>query len=216
MSSPRSNGSLTEEEINRALYDEFQQNIDRDGDDDSESASSDGDRTVRGQVVLSPSYKGPHSPSSRSNSEFGSEGRPPRYATSRYGSSPGSRSLLQLVSQQQQSPASRSSPDTWRIHFKKPPGSSVVLEGPITWIRLESLLKLDDEKVGVDVSEFPETRRFTIVLKFEDEFPSYVCHTIYFSNIFVARLTWMWILVLQHLQTRVWDFKSCRFQWVQP
>jgi len=145
MSSPRSNGSLTEEEINRALYDELQQDINRDGD----SASSDGERTVRGQVVLSPSYKAPYSVSSRSNSEFGSE--PPKYATSRCGSSPrseSSRSLLQLVSQQKQSPTSRSSPDTWQIHSKKPPGSSVVLEGPITWIRLESSLKLDDEKMN--------------------------------------------------------------------
>jgi hypothetical protein len=157
MSSPRSNDSLTEEEINRALYDEFHHDV------DSESASSDSGRTVRGQVVLSPSNRGLGSISSRSNFEFGSEGEHLGYSTSRSGSSAkseSSRLLLQVVSQQQNPASTRSSPDTWRIHFKKPPGTSVVLEGPITWERLESSLKLDDEKVCGETS-IPDARRFT-------------------------------------------------------
>jgi hypothetical protein len=162
MSSPRSNDSLTEEEINRALYDEFHHDV------VSESASSDSGRTVRGQVVLSPSYKGLGSISSRSNFEFGSEGEHPGYSSSKSGSSKSGSSaksessglLLQMVSQQQNPASTRSSPDTWRIHFKKPPGSSVVLEGPITWERLESSLKLDDEKVCGETSIL-DAHRFT-------------------------------------------------------
>lgn len=157
MSSPRSNDSLTEEEINRALYDESHHNV------DSESGSSDSGRTVRGQVVLSPSYKGLGSISSRSNFESASEGGHPGYSTFRSGSSVKSGSSwspLQVVSQQQNPASTRSSPDTWRIHFKKPPGTSVVLEGPITWERLESSLKLDDEKVCGETS-IPDARRFT-------------------------------------------------------
>lgn len=148
MSSPRSNDPLTEDEINQVLFDEFHHDV------DSESGSSDSGRTVRGQMVLSPSYKGLGSISSRSNFEVGSEGESerPGYYTPKYGSSArseSSRLSSQVVPQQQQNPAStRNSPDTWRIHFRKPPGSSVVLEGPITWERLESSLKLDDEKMN--------------------------------------------------------------------
>jgi hypothetical protein len=157
MSSPRSNDSLTEEEIHRALYDEFHHDI------VSESASSDSERTVRGQVVLSPSYRGLGSISSHSNFEFGSEGEHPGYPTSKSGSSAKSESSQlssQVVLQRQNPGSTRSSPDTWRIHFKKPPGSSVVLEGPITWERLESSLKLDDEKVCGETSIL-DARRFT-------------------------------------------------------
>ena len=158
MSSPRSNDSLTEEEIHRALYDEFHHDI------VSESASSDSERTVRGQLVLSPSYRGLGSISSHSNFEFGSEGEhPPGYPTSKSGSSAKSESSQlssQVVLQRQNPGSTRSSPDTWRIHFKKPPGSSVVLVGPITWERLESSLKLDDEKVCGKTSIL-DARRFT-------------------------------------------------------
>lgn len=186
MLSPRSNGSLTEEEINRALDDEFQHDLERDGD----SASSDSGGTVHGQAVLSPSLSSYKGPGSGSNFEFGSGGGHPEYTETvrrqvalssshkghgsvssrsnfgfeiesgqpgyfmpRYGSSLSSESSRLLVSQQRRSPAStKSSPDTWRIHFKKPPGSSVMLEGPIPWKKLESSLGLDDDKVGVEVS----------------------------------------------------------------
>ncbi|KAF8969476.1 hypothetical protein BDZ97DRAFT_246874 [Flammula alnicola] len=165
MSSPRSKGSLTQEEIDQALFDEFHRD-----DSDSSSSSSGSQKTVRlGANSSSPSHvqvKPITSPGPSTQRSAQLSPLLPASVTSRgnilrddrseseYSSAPSeqlesSQSLIiQALSPRQSPTSSRGSPETWRIHFKKPPGTSIIQEGPITLTRLQNSLNLDDDTMN--------------------------------------------------------------------
>lgn len=175
MSSPRTQGSLSQEEINEALNDEFRR------DDSSSSSSSNdsaSDKTVR-LTKISPTQSATPLPSSR--------GMTPELSPSPYIAQPGSlfaknatpsmssRPLAALSSHYESltnsnmgspqpsattdysSPNSTvGSPSIWQIQYNNPPGSMVLVDGPLR-IHPESLkvtLGLDDDTVSRGFNPF--------------------------------------------------------------
>ncbi|KAJ3518057.1 hypothetical protein NLJ89_g88 [Agrocybe chaxingu] len=138
MLSPRTGGSLTQQEIDEALYDEFHR------DQDSSSSSSDSDKTAR---------LAPHSPSRDINTPEPSQRSYPVSPSQNVpmntplpsGSAGTSVTSIQLSPQR---PSPRGSPEAMYIHFKKPPGSSALCAGPLSWEELESSLKLDEDTMN--------------------------------------------------------------------
>lgn len=112
MSSPRTQGSLTSEEIAEALGEDPE--LEHSSSSSGSSTGGGSDKTVRLH---------PRSPSNV---------RPiPQHAT------------------RQTSPESSRGSPPWQIYFTKPPGSAVVLKGPLPLESLQSSLGLADETVKV-------------------------------------------------------------------
>jgi len=147
MSSPRA-GTLTQEDIEEALYggEVFHP-------DDNSSSSSDTNRTVRvGRSPVLDTLSASSTLKSAPGPSFSPilQGRiarlSPGYVKSpvlkNTPSSAESSNLIRL------SPASKNSPETVSIHFKKPPGSATVRKGPFTIEKLQSYLGLADDAVS--------------------------------------------------------------------
>lgn len=153
---------MTQEEIEEALDGDIR--YDRDSESSSSSSSSeppsdvDSDRTVRltSAGVASPAQTFTGTPQVAHTSHL-SPG--PSAIRSDIGSivSDPIRSPQTLIANQpasvSQRPSpnpstSRSSPETWHIHFKKPPGSSILQEGPMDLAKLQVCLRLDQDAVS--------------------------------------------------------------------
>jgi len=144
MSSPRA-GTLTQEDIEEALYggDVFHP-------DDNSSSSSDTNRTVRvGRSLVdtssasSPLKPGPaFSPILQGRITRLSPGHVKSPILQNTPSSGESSNLIRLY------PASKNSPETVSIHFKKPPGSATVRKGPFTMEKIQNYLGLGDDAVS--------------------------------------------------------------------
>ncbi|KDR83925.1 hypothetical protein GALMADRAFT_686240 [Galerina marginata CBS 339.88] len=144
---PGSPGHLTQEDIDEVLHDDY--------DDSSSSSSSapDSDRTVRLSTVPPSQISSPHrTPSSLTQlSPLSPAIIPPRSgdAPGQLTRSPTTSESLQSLQALVLSPnSSRMSPDTWQIHFKKPPAVSVVQEGPITWTSLQNSVGLSEDTMN--------------------------------------------------------------------
>ncbi|KAF9478142.1 hypothetical protein BDN70DRAFT_880289 [Pholiota conissans] len=179
MSSPQ----LTQQEIDEVLDESLSH---------SDSSSSDSDKTVRmGANMTSPSHSqvkraksspvpSPHSlgvlsmsPVRNVVSPSGSTESINSPQSSRRISQPSmpSGSSSHALSQVQSPSSTRASPSSepYQIHFKKPPGVSVLQEGPMTWQRLEAALKLDDNLVKAlsNIALSPDVGMRLQIVKFE-------------------------------------------------
>ncbi|KAF8913721.1 hypothetical protein CPB84DRAFT_1819771 [Gymnopilus junonius] len=175
--SPRTQGAVTQEEIEEALGDDINSSHDSESSSSSSSASDvDSDRTVRlasagfstpAQIFTPQSIQAAHlSPAIQSeNSSTASESF--KSSETLMAVQPGSLSRNQSPSG---SSTVRTSPETWNIHFKKPPGSSILQEGPIDWARLQYSLRLDEDTMNSlhSLSTSPDLSMRLQIIRFED------------------------------------------------
>jgi hypothetical protein len=152
MSPRRGLGLITQEEIEQALYDDFRR-------EDKSSSSSSSDRTIgrNGQGSSDSSFNTPKtflsapgslSPALSTRSVVISAKSPSPIATT---PSSISNNLIRLSPHVHVSSSTKNSPDSMEIHFKKPPGSASMREGPISWDKLQRSLRLQDDAVRARV-----------------------------------------------------------------
>jgi hypothetical protein len=135
---------ILQEDIDQALYGEYQRG--------EGSPSTDSDKTARlaaSQNSTNPStsqlsQESQKSDTVRTSGKNASEDSVD--AESDYVASPqASQSSTQTLEEQSQK--TRSGGPLWRIHYKKPPGTAVVTDGPLSTLTLENDLNLDDYMV---------------------------------------------------------------------
>ena len=151
MSPRRGLGLITQEEIEQALYDDFRR-------EDKSSSSSSSDRTVgpTGQSSSESGFNTPKTFLSASGSlspALSTGGSVVISAKSPIATTPSSNSsnLIRLSPHAHVSSSTKNSPDFMAIHFKKPPGSASICEGPISWDKLQRSLHLQDDAVRARV-----------------------------------------------------------------
>lgn len=138
MKSPRA--PILQEDIAQALYGEFQRGED--------SPSTDSDKTAR----LAALENNTNASTSQLSQEPDRVGRGRKNALEDSLSAESEHSTTSLSPQsstqslEEQSQKSSEGPP-WRIHYKKPPGTSVVTEGPLSVLTLQTDLNLDDYMV---------------------------------------------------------------------
>lgn len=131
---------ILQEDIDQALYGEFQHGED--------SPSTDSDKTARlaapqNSTNPSTSQLSRGSDTVRTSGKNASEDSVD--VESDYVASPqASQSSTHL---EEQSQKTRSGGPLWQIHYKKPPGTAVVTDGPLSTLTLENDLRLDDDMV---------------------------------------------------------------------
>jgi hypothetical protein len=147
MKSPRA--PILQEDIDQVLSGEFQRSED--------SPSTDSDKTARLATA-------PQDSTNASTSQLSQESqRSDRVQTDRKMASEGSldaeseHSMASLSSEASQSstqtleeqPQNSSRGPQWHIHYKKPPGTAVVTDGPLSILTLENDLSLDNSMVRI-------------------------------------------------------------------
>ena len=139
MKSPRA--PIVQEDIDKALYGEFQRSED--------SPSTDSHKTARlafapkNITVASTSQESHGSDRGRTRNNASEESLPDAESVASLSPQASQISTQTLEEEPQMS----SGGPPWRIHYKKPPGTSVVTDGPISTLTLENDLGLDDHMV---------------------------------------------------------------------